>query len=197
MGVSLRDVESAAEVVHRHVVVGYHLVGVRQSLLGLVGLAFGYEVEGELGEQAPVGVAHAHYGLVEVDALLVDAAVLEACHHVVVYALGVEALGSGNVGGERRYAVGESFLYEVVAEVHVVLGAYGYGHVYRACPVALRQHLEHHQVVLVQCVLAFERDNHAVGYRVGGHHHAALPYGFLVDGDVERVGRYEVEVLVL
>ena len=60
----------------------------------------------------------------------------------------------------------------------------------------MRNYLQHHQVVLVKRVLAFERDDHTVGDRVAGHHHATVLDSVLVDGNVERIGRYDVHVCV-
>lgn len=127
---------------------------------------------------------------------MLEVAKLEAVHHVVIGALRVEVLGARGIGGERSDAVGHSFFYEVVSQVHVVLRSHGHGHVDGTCPVALGDDFQHHEVVLIESVLAFERDDHLVRYGIGGHHHAALLYGFFVDGDIDRVGGYHVHVLV-
>ena len=106
-------------------------------------------MHGQLTEQATVGVTHAHHGLVEIDALLVKTAVLEAVHHIVIHLLRIEVLRAVADGGERGDTTGQSFLHEVVAKVHVVLLTYGDGNIDRTCPVALCNHLEHHEVTLV------------------------------------------------
>ena len=149
-------------------------------------------MHGQLGEDAAVSVAHAHHGLVDVESLLVKSAELESVHEVVVGALRVEVACPRSVGSERGYAVGQAFLHKVVAKVHVVVLAYGQRYIYRTRPSALGYHLKHHQVALVESVLSLERNDHLVGYGVGCHHHAALLHGLLVDGHVERVGRYHV-----
>ena len=141
-------------------------------------------------------VAHAHHRFVEIDALLGHVAVFEAFHHVVVHFFAVKVLGTRNIGGERCDAVGQTLLYEVVSQVHIVVLPHGGGHIHWSCPVALGKYLKHHQVALVQRVLAFERDHHAVGNAVGRHHHAAPLDCLLVDGDEEGVSRNEMGVIV-
>ena len=147
-------------------------------------------------------VAHTHDRFVNVDALLVDAAELEAVHDVVEGALRVEVLDTGQrfavmAGGERSDAVGQTFGDGVVTQVDVVVVAHADRHVDRPYPVTLSQHLQNHHVALVESTLALQRDDHAVGYRVGGHHHAALANGLLVDGHVDGVGGDDVQVFVL
>ena len=115
--------------------------------------------------------------------------------YIVEGLLGVKILQSRILGGERCDAVGQALLYEVVAEVHVVLRAYRECHIDGTCPVALVNHLKHHKVTFVEGAFALQRDNHAVGYGVLNHH-SALADGLLVDGHVEGIGRYDVEVLV-
>ena len=144
-----------------------------------------------------MGVAHPHHGLVDIQPRLREATIAEAFHHVVIGGHGVEVLGPRHVRGERRDAVGKALLHEVVAEVHEVLLAHGHCHVEWTRPVALSYHLEHHEVVLVEGILALERDDHAVGDSVRCHHHAALAHRVLVDGDEDGVGRYDMEVLAL
>ena len=109
----------------------------------------------------------------------------------------IEVLGTWLVGGERSDTVHKSLLYEVVTEVHIVLFAYGECYVERTGPVALCQHLEHHEVALVECALAGKRDDHLVWNRICSHHHTALLYCLLVDGDIEGIRRDEVHVRVL
>ena len=103
------------------VIVGQLLLALGKHLYGLVLLAFLNEVQDEHGEQTAVGVAHAEDGLVEVDARHVDTAELELVHDVVEGLLRIEVTGACLVGGERRDAVGQSLLYKVVAQVHIVL----------------------------------------------------------------------------
>ena len=109
----------------------------------------------------------------------------------------IEVLGTWLVGGERSDTVHKSLLYEVVTEVHIVLFAYGECYVERTGPVALCQHLEHHEVALVECALAGKRDDHLVWNSICSHHHTALLYSLLVDGDIEGICRDEVHVRVL
>ena len=153
-------------------------------------------MQGEGRHQLAVGVTHAHHGLVEIESRFVEAAELESLHHIVVCLLRVEVLSVALVCGKRRDAVGESLLDEVVAEVHVVLLSHGHRHIDRTHPVALCDELEHHEVALVEGVLAFQRDYHAVWNGVARHHHAALAHGVLVYRHIECVGRDEVAVLV-
>ena len=185
-----------------HVAGGYHLLRVFQHLGGFLVFTFVQQFECQLGHGATVGVAHAHDGLVEIQAGLVQSAKLEAVHHVVVSALGVEVLDAWNslaVDACREWgdAVGQSFCNGVVAEVDVVVVTNGDGHIDRTCPVASSQHFENHQITLVEGALSFQRDGHAVGNGVAGHHHAALAHSFLVNGHVERVGRNHVQVGIL
>ena len=89
-------------------------------------------------------------------------------HDVVVGLLCVEVLDAVDTlaviaGGERRDAVYQSLGDGVVAQVDVVLVTYGDGYVDRPCPVTLCQHLQNHEVALVECMLALERDDHAIG----------------------------------
>ena len=76
-----------------------------------------------------MGVAHAHYRLVEVDAGLVDATELEAVHHVVVGLLRVKVLDTGDgsavvSGGERCDAVGQTLGDDIVAQIDIVVVAH-------------------------------------------------------------------------
>ena len=68
-----------------------------------------------------MGIAHAHHGLIKIDARFVDTAELELLHHVVISLLSVEVLGTWGVGGEWGDTVGQSLLYKVITQVHVVL----------------------------------------------------------------------------
>ena len=129
--------------------------------------------------------------------MLVKTAVLEAVHHIVIHLLRIEVLRTVADGGERGDTTGQSFLNEVVAKVHVVLLTHGDGNIDRTRPVALCNHLEHHEITLVQGVLSFQGDHHLVWDGILGHHHTALLHGFLVDGDIDRVGGNEVQVLIL
>ena len=176
--VAASQIERSALVVVRHVIGRDFLLGLGEHLCSLVFLALLEQVEHEHREQAAVGVAHAEHGLVEVEGLL-----------------GVEVTSTGLVGGERRDAVGESFLHEVVAQVHIVLRAYGECHVDGALPVGIGNDFEHHEVALVERALALERDDHLVGDRVAGHHHTTAAHGLFVDGDIDRIGGDDVEVL--
>ena len=154
-------------------------------------------MQGEGSEEAAVRIAHTHDGLVDIQSRHRQASVAEALHHVVVGLHRIEVLGSRHIGRERRDAVGQTFLHEVVTEVHEVLLTHCDGDVERPCPVALRDHLEHHEVVLVERVLTLEGDDHTARDRIGSHHHATLAHGVLVDGDEDGVGRDDVEVGVL
>ena len=156
VGIGLSHVERAAAEVHGHIVVRNLLLALLQHGECLFVLAFLQQVLGKRAHQVAVGVAHAHHRLVEVDARLVPTTELELVHHVVVGLLRIEVLGTGSLRGERGDAVGKSLLHEVVAEVHIVLGAYGQRHVDRSCPVGVGNHLEHHQVALIEGTLAFE-----------------------------------------
>ena len=149
-----------------------------------------------------MGVTHAHNGLVEIDAALVDASELEAVHDVVVGALRIEILHTSDGfaaigGGEGRDAIGQTLGNGVVAQIDVVILTHGDSDIDRTGPVTLCEHLENHQVTLVKGVLARERDGHAVGNRVGSHHHATLAHSILVDGHIDGIGGDEVEILVL
>ena len=57
-------------------------------------------------------------------------------------------------------------------------------------------HLEHHQVVLVESAAALERNHHVVRNAVALQQHAALAYGLLVDGHVDGIGRNDVQVAI-
>ena len=112
------------------------------------------ERQGCLSQQATVSVAHTHSGFVHIQTFLLQVAKLEAGHDVVVCFLRIKVLGTRLVGGERSDTVDESLLYEVVTQVHIVLLTYGECHIERTLPVALCQHLEHHEVVLVERVFS-------------------------------------------
>ena len=101
-----------------------------------------------------MGIAHAHDGLVEVDAWCVHSSELKVLGHGLVGLFGVEVLHAGCVGGEWCDAVHQSLLHEVVAKVHIVFLSYCQCHIDGARPVGVGNHLEHHQVSLVQCSLA-------------------------------------------
>ena len=141
-----------------------------------------------------VGVAHTHHRLVEIEALMVESAPLVAVHHIVVSPLRVETLGSWSVCRERRYAVGETLTYEVVAKIHVVVLPYGRSYVHGTRPVAAGNDFKHHHIVLVESRLALQRDDHTVWYRVAGHHHAAASHSLLVYLQIERVGGNDMQV---
>ena len=144
-----------------------------------------------------MGVAHTHYGLVDVESLLLQSAKLKPVHHIIICLLGIEVLCTRLVGCERSDAVSQTFLHEVVAKVHVVVTTYSCCNIQRTCPVALCEHLKHHKVVLVQSALACERDNHTVRYGVACHHHSALLHSLFIDGQIESVGRDDVHIAVL
>ena len=108
-------------------------------------------------------VAHAYHGLVEVNVrVLFQSAVFELVHHVVVHSLAVNG-AAALLGVERRDAAGKAFLYEVVAQMSVIVGTYCRRHVERAFPVGLRNHFQHHHFALVDGAFAFERDVHHIG----------------------------------
>ena len=140
-----------------------------------------------------MGAAHAHNGFVKIDAFPGKSTEFVAVHYVVVGLLGVEVTCSLLVGGKRRNPVGQSFLYKVVAQVHIIFRTHRVCHVYGAYPVALRNHLEHHQVAFVQSLFSCKRYHHTVGNSVGSHHHSALFYGLFVDGYVKRVGGNDMQ----
>lgn len=94
---------------------------------------------------------HTGDGIVKIQAWLVKTAVLELVHHHVVCLLRVKVVGV--VGVERRDAVHKTLLYEVLAEVHVIVSTNGESHIERTCPVVVGQHLEQHQVTLVEGAL--------------------------------------------
>ena len=125
------------------------LVEISEHFGSLFVLTLCYEVHCELHEYAAVSVAHSHHCLVKIDARFLKATELEFLHQVVVGALRVEVLCTRCVGGEWCDSVYETFLHEVVAEVHIVLLANSHCHIYRTSPVALCNHLKHHQVALV------------------------------------------------
>ena len=141
-----------------------------------------------------MGVAHTQHGFVEINALCGYSAPSELVHNEVIGLVCVEA--TCLLGVERCDTVQQSFLYEVVAKVHKVVAAYGNSHIKRTCPVAVGNHFEHHNVALHQSVLTYERDSHTVWNAVGGHHHATAAHCSLVDGHIQRVGRYAVELRV-
>ena len=88
-----------------------------------------------------MGVAHAHKRFVDIDTLSPQPTVFIAVHHVVVGLLGIEVLRTRFVRGERSNAVGQSFLNEVVAEIHVILLSYSRSNIYWTNPVTLCNHL--------------------------------------------------------
>ena len=168
-----------------------------ENLLSLVDLSFVEEAVGQLRHQTTMSITHSHHCFIEIDAGLVDTTELILVHDVVEGLLGIEVLYTWyrltvNIGGEWSDTVGETLLDEVVTEVHVIVGTNGGSNIYRTSPVALIDHLEHHQVALIESTLALQRDNHPVGDRVAGHEHTALTYCLLVDGDIYGVGRNDV-----
>ena len=141
-----------------------------------------------------MGVAHAHHCFVDIQTLLVKTTIAIAIHHVVVGLLGIEVLGTRLVGGERTDTVGKTFLDEVVAKVHIVFCTNGEGNIYRTSPIAVCNHLEHHEVALIESTLASKRDNHLVRDRVACHHHTALLDSILIDGDIYGIGRDDMHI---
>ena len=116
-----------------------------------------FDLFGEVVEQESAPIVNLSAGKAAdklfADLLSAQTAVLIPVHQVVVSLLRVEVLRSGSICGEWRYTVCETFLYEVVAKIHVVLCSHGQGNIYRPCPVAVGNHLKHHQVALVESVL--------------------------------------------
>ena len=180
----------------RYVVAWQHLLTLVQHLHGLLVLAFMNKVHGQHRQQTAMGIAHAHHCLIKIDARLVNTTELELVHNIVICLLSIEVLSTWCIGGEWCDAVCQSLLNKVVAQVHVVLSTNGCCYVDRTCPVALCNHLKHHQVTLIQSVLSLQRDYHLIGYRVTGHHHSALTYSFLVDGYIYCICRNNVQILV-
>ena len=156
VGIAACQIYRTALIVVRNVVIGQLFLTFVEYLLGFFGLSLRDEVHGQRGEESTMGVTHAHNCLVEIDTLLIDTTELELIHYVVVGLLCIEVLGTGSLCGERGDAIGKSLLHEIIAEVHIVLGAYGQRHVDRSCPVGVGNHLEHHQVALIEGTLAFE-----------------------------------------
>ena len=99
--------------------------------------------------------------------------------------------------GERCDSVCESFLNEVITQVHEVFGTYGYCHVKRPSPIAIGNHFEHHEVVFVECVLTSQGDYHTVGYRIARNHHSASAHSVLIDCHEDSVGGNHVRIGVL
>ena len=149
--VSPCELIATTHVVYWHIVWWNLFCSAVEHFDSLLFLAFCYKIYSQLAEEPAVGVAHAHHCLVEIDALLADTTELEASHDVLIYSFGVEVLHSLNRFSsetclERRDAVGETLLHEVVAKAHVVVAADGGGNIDRTCPVALHQHLQNHEV---------------------------------------------------
>ena len=196
---------TALEVV-RDIIVGNLLLTLVEYGLRLVGLSLFDEGYGEVGQQATVGVTHPHDGLIEIDTGFVDATELIFVHDIIVGLLGIKLCGTSHrdeaattVGiecPEGGDTVGQALLDEVLTQVHVVLGTYRRRHIDRTLPVTLRNHLEDHQVALVERTLALQRDDHLVGDGVTGHEHATLTHGLLVNGDIDGVGGDDMELLV-
>ena len=199
---STRQIERAGRIVAGNII-GRNLFGsIAQHLFGLLIVTLADEFESQAGHDATMGVTHAHNSLVEIDTLLVDASELEAVHDVVVGALRIEILHASDGlaaigGGEGRDAICQALGNGVVAQIDVVILSHGDSDIDRTGPVTLCEHLENHQVTLVKGVLARERDGHAVGNRVGSHHHATLAHSILVDGHIDGIGGNEVQVLIL
>ena len=147
--------ESPVGPVVRYVGRRNHLFGIVQGGFCLVFLALTHQLLHELGEDATVRVTHAHGVLVDIDARLVDATELELVHQVVVHLFAVQAASELHVV-ERSDAVGQTFLQEVVGQVQMVFRTYGDGHVDGTFPVGIGQHFQHHQLTLVEHVLAFQ-----------------------------------------
>ncbi len=138
-----------------------------------------------------MGLSHAEYGFVQIDAVLVDTAELELMHQVIVHLFTVDT-GIELGGIERCDAVCQTFLHEVVAQIQVIFRAHGDGHVYRTLPIGIGQHFEHHQFALVQHALILQRNAHVFRYfameRIWNHHARTLD-GFLIQLDDDTIGR--------
>ena len=144
---------------------------IAQHLFGLLFFTLVNEFECQFGHDATVGITHAHHRLVQIDAFLVDASEFEAVHDVVVSALSVEILHAGNVlaanaDREGTDAVCQTFGDGVITQVDVVFITHRYSDIDGTYPVALSEHLQNHQVTLIQSMLASQRDDHLVRDRV-------------------------------
>ena len=144
-----------------------------------------------------MSITHAHGCLVDIETLLLEVTELESGHDHMIGLLCIEALCTRNIRCEWSDAVYKTFLYEVLAKVHVIFFTHSECYVERTGPVALCQHFQHHQVTLVESALACQRNNHLVRDRICSHHHAALLYCLLVDSDIEGIGWDEVHIRVL
>ena len=102
-----------------------------------------------------MSVAHAQDGFIQIDVRIVDSSELELVHQVVVHLFAVQAASELHVV-KRSDAVGQTFLQEVVGQVQMVFRTYGDGHVDGTFPVGIGQHFQHHQLTLVEHVLAFQ-----------------------------------------
>ena len=166
------------------------LLAFAQHVARLFGLALIEQRFGEEAEHAAVRLAHAHHGLVEVDALSLDVAEGEALHHVVVHLVGI--YGAHRAEVERRDAVGKAFEHEEVFEAGVVVRAERDAHIHRALPVGAGEHFVNHDVHAIQSALLFvglfEGNLHLVGDRVAGDHHARAAHRLFVHGKHEAVG---------
>ena len=196
MGIYACLVERARLIVDGYVILGDVLVEICENIGSLFVLTLVDEVHRKVDKGTTMSPAHSHHCLVEIDTWFVKTSEAELVHHSVVGALAVEVLCSGSIGGERSDAVDKSLLNEVVAEVHIVVLAHGESHIDGAGPVAVGDKFEHHQVALIECALALERDDHTVGYGVGCHEHTALLDCLLVDGDIYGVGGNDMSVSV-
>ena len=132
------------------------LVKICEYLCRLFVFALIDEVHGELHEGLAVSPAHTHNGLVNIYARCFKTAETELVHQTVVGALGVEVLSSHIFCSERGDTVDKSFLYEVVAEVHIVVLTDCKCYIDGACPVAVGNQFEHHKIAFVEGALAFE-----------------------------------------
>ena len=130
-------IQTTAHIIEGDIVCRNLHISLLQDVDSLLVLAVGDELEGCLGEQATVGIAHTHGSLVDIESLLLQVTELESGHDVVIGLLCIEVLRTWLVGGEWSDTVGKTLLYEVVAKVHIVLLSHGKSHVDRTCPVAL------------------------------------------------------------
>ena len=108
-----------------------------------------------MSEPAAMSPTHTHRCLLKVEPWLLKVTIMIFIHHVVEHLLGVNnrLLRHVLIESERCDSPSQTFLYKVTPEVAVVLRSNRRGHIQWTLEIALRNHLEHHDKVLVDMIL--------------------------------------------
>ena len=159
-----------------------NLLAIIQCFQGFIIFAFFNELAGNLYEHTAVCLCHTHDGFIQINVIFVDAAKFKFMHQVVIHFFAVQSsIQLGCV--EWGYAICQTFLHKVVAQIQMIFTSYGNSHVYWTFPISVSKHFQHHQLMFVEYSFSFQRNMHVFrDFSVESfrNHHAGTLDSFLV-----------------